>query len=104
MCHVAFDGFDECGDEVVASFELDFDLCEGVLEAVFECDEFVVDGDDEQEDSHDDKCDDSESDPDSHWVFSFEYMIPAPNCIIRRLGLLISYGVVLIEFALCMRC
>jgi len=43
--HIALGGFDEVGDEVVAAFELDVDLGEGVLEAVLESDQAVVDGD-----------------------------------------------------------
>ena len=66
MGHVALDGFDESGDEIVAAFELDFDLCEGVLETVFEGDEFVVDGDDEQENGDDDRGENSEGDDVGH--------------------------------------
>lgn len=51
VLHVAFGDLDEIRNEVVAALELDVDLREGVLEAVTEFDEFVVDaGDPEAED------------------------------------------------------
>ncbi len=54
VAHVAFDGFDEVGDEVVAALELDINLRPGVIHVIAEVDEAVVDGDEpEDEDGED---------------------------------------------------
>jgi deoxycytidine triphosphate deaminase len=56
VLHVALGRFDEVGDEIVATFELDVDLGEGVFETVSQGDEGVVDaGDPEAEDDHDEE-------------------------------------------------
>jgi hypothetical protein len=48
VLEVALGDFDEVGDEVVTALQLDVDLGEGVLEAVAEGDEAVVDAGDEE--------------------------------------------------------
>ena len=45
MAHVAFDGFDEVGDEIVAALELHVDLRPGVVDDVAQAHEAVVDRD-----------------------------------------------------------
>ena len=43
MLHVAFNGFDEVGDQVIATGQLHVDLREGVLDAIAKIDEGIVD-------------------------------------------------------------
>src|SRR5882724_3975784 len=52
---VAFDGFDEIGNEVVAALELDVDIGPGVVGLDFETDEGVVHAD-EDDDGEDDQA------------------------------------------------
>ena len=49
MLEVALGGFDEVRDEIVAAFELNIDLREGVFEAVPERHEMVVLADDKEQ-------------------------------------------------------
>jgi hypothetical protein len=49
MLEVAFGGFDEVRDEIVAAFELNIDLREGVFETVPQRHELVVLTDDEEQ-------------------------------------------------------
>ena len=66
MGHVTLGGFDEVRDEVVTALQLHVHLGEGVLEAVPQPDEGVVDADQEEADENEGgeknkKCDDGET-------------------------------------------
>ena len=54
MGHVALGGLDEVGDQVVATLQLHVHLREGVLEAVPQPDEGVVDADQEEAEEDED--------------------------------------------------
>ena len=58
--HVALDGFDEVGNQVVAALELHVDLRPGVVDEVAQVDETVVDGD-EPEDEGDENTKENEN-------------------------------------------
>jgi len=69
MLHVGFCGLDEVRDEVVAAFQLNIDLREGVFEAVPQDDESVVLADDEnQQQPENDSEDDEKNKQGTHGV------------------------------------
>ena len=49
MLEIAFGGFDQIRDEVVAPFKLHINLRVGVLVAIAQCDERIVSADNEHE-------------------------------------------------------
>ena len=53
MFHVAFYGFDEVRYEVVASGELDVNLGKGILDAISQVDEIIIDRDSKGDDRND---------------------------------------------------
>ena len=54
MRHVGLGGFDQVGDQIVAALELDVDLREGVLEAIAQVHQVVVERDQPENDRDDD--------------------------------------------------
>ena len=54
MFHVPFDRFDEIGNQIVTTSELDVDLCEGIAHAVTFVDQSVVDSDCPEDNDGDD--------------------------------------------------
>ena len=65
MLHVGFGGLDEVRDEVVAAFQLNIDLREGVFEAVPQDDEGVVLADDEEQEKPQQSCKDNQKNEES---------------------------------------
>ena len=57
MRHVAFDGFDQIGNQVVSASQLHVDLRECVTDSVAQVDEIVVDGNRPKDDQRDDDQD-----------------------------------------------
>ena len=66
MLHVPLGNLDEVGNEIVASFELDFDLRESVLESIAQRDQSVVDSDTVEQQQHADNYDDRQDSPGRH--------------------------------------
>jgi hypothetical protein len=63
--HIALGDFDEIRDQVIAAFQLNVDLGEGIFEAVAEFDELVIDTSDpeaEDDDEGEESAEDDESD------------------------------------------
>jgi hypothetical protein len=68
MAHVAFDGFDQVGNQIVAAFELHVDLSEGVLDAVPGDHQPVVDAHQPEREQEPDAQEHEQGDDDgTHW-------------------------------------
>lgn len=82
MSGVALDGFHEVGDEVVPTLQLRIDVLPGVVDAVAQGDEVVVDAGDAHDDGHDD--DDADDERESHvcpfpcWRSGAELVVRGP--------------------------
>ena len=66
VLHVALDRFNQVGNQVVSSLQLDLDLREGVLKTVLQSDERVVNADQGHDQEQEENADDDKNDDGGH--------------------------------------